>query len=124
MRDVLARARVVVYPSHYEGFGLPVVDALALGKPVIVLESAVNRELAGLLDDPNLHPIASLHQLNEAVELAYKQTAERPKKAPRRWRAAGEEYVSAWRELLARDIDVPKLRARFATVRMIQSVGG
>ncbi len=124
MRNLLTRARVVVYPSHYEGFGLPVVDALALGKPVIVLESAVNRELAGLLDDPNLHPIASLHQLNEAVELAYKQTAERPRKAPRRWRAAGEEYVSAWRELLARDIDVPKLRARFATVRMIQSVGG
>jgi GT2 family glycosyltransferase len=124
MRDVLARARVVVYPSHYEGFGLPVIDALASGKPVVVLDSAVNRELAGLLDDPNLHRIASLHELNEAVELAYKQTGEGIKKAPRRWRAAGEEYVAAWRELLARDIDVPKLRARFATVRMIQSVGG
>lgn len=124
MRDLLVRARVVVYPSHYEGFGLPVIDALALGKPVIVLESTVNRELASLLDDPNLHSIASLDQLSEAVELLFKQTPGTRTKEPRRWRAAGEEYVAAWRELLARDIDVPKLRARFATVRMVQSVGG
>ena len=32
LRELFADARVVVYPSHYEGFGLPVIDALALGK--------------------------------------------------------------------------------------------
>jgi len=124
MRDLLARAAILVYPSHYEGFGLPVVDALALGKPVIVLESAVNRELAELVSDPNLHQIPSLTQLSETVEAVFRQAAVGRAKAPRRWRTAGEEYVQAWRQLLARDIDVAKLRARWDTVRMIQSVGG
>ena len=124
MRDMLVRARVLVYPSQYEGFGLPVVDALALGKPVIVLDSAVNRELTELLDDPNLHPISSLSQLSQTVEALFHQKAVPRAKEPRRWRQAGEEYVQAWRDLLARDVDLMKLRARFDTVRMIQSVGG
>lgn len=124
MRDLLVKARVLVYPSHYEGFGLPVVDALALGKPVVVIESAVNCELNRLLDDANLHQIASLDQLSQTVERLFGGTGNRVPKQPRRWRAAGEEYVAAWRELLNREIDVVKLRARFATVRMVESVGG
>ena len=39
LRDLYANARVVVYPSYYEGFGLPVIDTLALGKAVVVLDS-------------------------------------------------------------------------------------
>jgi glycosyltransferase involved in cell wall biosynthesis len=36
LRSAIARADLVVLPSDLEGFGLPVVEGMALGKPVVV----------------------------------------------------------------------------------------
>jgi glycosyltransferase involved in cell wall biosynthesis len=36
-----------VYPSHYEGWGLPIVESLAYGKPVIISDAESLREAAG-----------------------------------------------------------------------------
>lgn len=41
------RALAVVCPSRYEGFGLPLVEALAAGVPVLASDAAVFREVAG-----------------------------------------------------------------------------
>ncbi len=45
MHNLLHGARVVVFPSHYEGFGIPVVESLAYGKPVLARSIPVIREL-------------------------------------------------------------------------------
>jgi glycosyltransferase involved in cell wall biosynthesis len=42
-----AGARLFLYPSLYEGFGLPVVDAMACGAPVISSNAASLPEAAG-----------------------------------------------------------------------------
>jgi GT2 family glycosyltransferase len=123
MRELLVKARLLIYPSHYEGFGLPVLDALALGKPVIVLESEVNRELAALVREPNFHRIDSVSQLPGKVrELLAAPPPSRPDVPPRRWKAAAEEYVAAFHELLERDIDVNRLRARWNLVRSVEAL--
>jgi len=49
-------ATVLVYPSLYEGFGLPVLEAMACGTPVVTSNVSSLPEVAGdaavLLDDP------------------------------------------------------------------------
>jgi len=48
-------ARAVVFPSLYEGFGLPVLEAMVLGTPVVASRAASLPEIAGdaaLLVDP------------------------------------------------------------------------
>lgn len=40
-------ARAVLMPSHVEGYGLPVIEAMSRGTPVIASDLAVYREIAG-----------------------------------------------------------------------------
>ena len=56
MPVLYAGARLFVYPSNYEGFGLPVLEAMASGVPVITSDSSSLPEVAGgaaLLVDPD-----------------------------------------------------------------------
>lgn len=42
-----SKAEAFVYPSHYEGFGLPVLEAMTLGAPVITSNTSSLPEVAG-----------------------------------------------------------------------------
>ncbi len=42
-----ARADVLVYPSLFEGFGLPIVEAMASGVPVVASDTPALRETMG-----------------------------------------------------------------------------
>lgn len=51
-----SRADVFVYPSHYEGFGLPILEAMTLGAPVITSDNSSIPEVTGnaaILINPN-----------------------------------------------------------------------
>lgn len=56
-----SRAEVFVYPSHYEGFGLPVLEAMTLGTPVVTSNTSALPEVAGdaamLIDPDNLEEL-------------------------------------------------------------------
>ncbi|MEH0742562.1 glycosyltransferase family 4 protein [Vibrio cholerae] len=55
LKQLYASAMVFAYPSLYEGFGLPVVEAMASGVPVLTSNCGATKEVAGdgaLLVDP------------------------------------------------------------------------
>ncbi|MGV1766950.1 glycosyltransferase [Rhizobium rhizogenes] len=45
LHRLIATARAIIYPSFYEGFGLPVAEGLAYGRPVIVRRSPLWEEI-------------------------------------------------------------------------------
>jgi glycosyltransferase involved in cell wall biosynthesis len=63
MPAVYSMARVLVFPSRYESFGLPIVEAMACGCPVVTSTTAACPEVAGdaalLVDPDDLEGLAS-----------------------------------------------------------------
>lgn len=59
---LMARARLLIYPSLYEGFGLPILEAMKVGLPVITSNITAMPDVAGnaaLLVDPyDIHAMA------------------------------------------------------------------
>jgi glycosyltransferase involved in cell wall biosynthesis len=55
LANLIRGARAVLFPSLYEGFGLPVLEAMQLGAPVLASTGGALPEVAGdaaLLVDP------------------------------------------------------------------------
>lgn len=44
---IISGAKLLVYPSHYEGFGMPPLEALACGTPVITADNSSLPEVVG-----------------------------------------------------------------------------
>ncbi|HET7435856.1 MAG TPA: glycosyltransferase family 1 protein [Thermoanaerobaculia bacterium] len=47
LRELYRGARAFVYPSHYEGFGIPPLEAMACGAPVIATRTGAIPDFAG-----------------------------------------------------------------------------
>jgi glycosyltransferase involved in cell wall biosynthesis len=98
---LLRQAAVVAYPALEEGFGLPALEALACGAPLVTTVGTAMAELAGAA--ALLVPPASVTPLAEALETALDQGRHSDRRergfavaAARTWRASVDEHLRAY----------------------------
>jgi len=96
-------ASVFAFPSWYEGFGLPVLEAMACGTPVVTADNSSLPEVAGaaaLMVEAG-SPDALGHALSRVLtddSLRGRMVAKGTKQAQRfTWQAAGEQVVRVYR---------------------------
>lgn len=98
-------ARVFALPSFYEGFGLPPLEAMASGTPVIVSNISSLPEVvgdAGLLVDPNDVEgwTVALHRVLTENELHAELSAKGLKRASKfSWERAARETLDVYRKV-------------------------
>jgi len=107
--DELARlfrgAAVAVYPSRFEGFGIPVIEAMACGVPVVVSSHESLDEASGQAavradpDDPGAIAAAIERALAEREALA---AAGLQHVRSFSWRAVGETFLRGYEEAASR----------------------
>ena len=95
-------ARCLVFPSLYEGFGIPILEAMACGTPVVTSRGGATEETAGgaaILVDP-LDPEAIAAGIDEAQDRSDELAALGLERARAfTWRHAADELERLWREL-------------------------
>ena len=87
LRSVVAGASALVLPSRDEGFGLPVLEALACNVPVVCSDVPALREVAG--GQASLVPYGDVEALSDALVKALADPPSAAVLAARRAHAAG-----------------------------------
>jgi glycosyltransferase involved in cell wall biosynthesis len=102
---ILSGASVLVYPSHYEGFGMPPLEALACGTPVITSDNSSLPEVvdnAGVMLDSN-----DIKGFTEAIKqslststITTRAITEGPARASNfSWKESARVYLNAAKEI-------------------------
>jgi glycosyltransferase involved in cell wall biosynthesis len=85
------RAKVVAYPSRGEGFGLPVLEAMACGASVVTTQGTVMAEIAG--DGARLVPVGDASSLASALIEGIRATGAERSMLSTRARVRAEHYT-------------------------------
>lgn len=88
LRALMGGAALFVFPSRYEGFGLPPLEALAAGTPVVASDLPTSREV--LAEHARYFPVGSVQDLTAEVAAALAD----PPDAARRDR--DRAYAAEW----------------------------
>ncbi len=102
LRSLMAAAEVLAYPSEQEGFGLPVLEAMAQGTAVVTSRGTSTEEVAGgaaVLVDPY-----SIDDIARGVTEAYERRAAldspgRERAASLSWERAAHATLDVYREV-------------------------
>jgi glycosyltransferase involved in cell wall biosynthesis len=102
LAELYRGARCLVYPSLHEGFGIPVLEAMACGTPVVTSRGGALEETAGgaavLVDPLDFEAIAA--GIGEAERRRDELRAAGLTRAARfTWARAADEVEALWREL-------------------------
>lgn len=102
---IISGASLLVYPSHYEGFGMPPLEALACGTPIITANNSSLPEVvgdAGLMvssdDIPGLTKLI-VNTLNNLEEITAKSILNGPIQAAKfSWKKSAQVFLDSVRD--------------------------
>jgi glycosyltransferase involved in cell wall biosynthesis len=97
-REVLSRASALVSASRDEGFGIPLVEAMSVGTPVVVSDIPIFREIGGnaalYFDPTSPEDLASaIRMLEDPAELRRRSTAASERHSQFSWETSADTLL-------------------------------
>lgn len=106
--ELYSAAKAAVYPSIYEGFGFPILEAMSCGCPVVTSSTSSMREVGGQAaiyvdpesDDSILNALEKAENEPDTLKLLSEAGLKQSQKFS--WKRCAEETLSLYRYLLQR----------------------
>lgn len=107
MPEFYRRALCFLFPSVYEGFGLPTLEALASGTPVVLADASCSREVGGDLaiycEPGNVESLVAGIQKAISADWSTKIKTQGPLRAREfTWDSVAEQTAAIYKQLLLR----------------------
>ena len=107
MKEILNSASIMAFPSIYEGFGIPVLEAMAAGIPVVAAQGTPATNLLGkdsltVKHDDEEAWSSALNKLLNDKDLRNRLVSEGFKQANKyTYQNSAQQLLETWRQLIA-----------------------
>lgn len=124
---LVSGAKAIIFPSVYEGFGLPILDGIKYDKKVIAANNQLNRELKKEFENfaENIYLFDELEELKELVgivEADPKPVYKGGEKKIRTWGMAAQELEVFLDKVLHLEVERDLLKRRWEDMHYIEDV--
>lgn len=122
--SLYANCKLVLFPSQYEGFGLPIVRALTYQKRILVHNNAVNHELKNFLcsDRDQVTFFDRFVDIPHLIEKSIADNGVAQKQDVRTWSHYATDVESFITEILAKPLDADLLWRRWNFFNLMRTI--
>ena len=124
---LIAKSQGILFPSLYEGFGLPILKGIEFDKKIILRDNELNRELKGYFESYSENMFL-FEEFREAEKLL-DEVAENPKvhykndtKVMRTWQEVALDSEAFIKKILEQGTDCDLLHERWREMRYLENI--
>ena len=127
LHSILQNSIGIIFPSVYEGFGLPILNAINYNKKIIINNNPLNREQVDVLKyyKNNIYLFDGGEEIEEYLDKIKRDPVpqfDRANYKERTWTNVAEEVEKALEEILKEDVDLDVLKQRWEEMRYLERV--
>lgn len=127
LHSILQNSIGIIFPSVYEGFGLPILNAINYNKKIIINNNPLNREQVDVLEfyKNNIYLFDGGEEIEEYLDKIKRDPVpqfDRANYKERTWTNVAEEVEKALEEILKEDVDLDGLKQRWEEMRYLERV--
>lgn len=127
MNLLVSSAKAIIFPSVYEGFGLPILDGIKYNKKVIATNNELNRELKREFDNfsENIYLFDSLEEVSEIIKMVDEKPIpvyKNGEKEIRTWDMVAQELEKFLERILYIEVNKDLLKKRWDDMRYVENV--
>ncbi len=127
LHSILQNSLGIIFPSVYEGFGLPILNAINYNKKIIINNNPLNREQVDVLKyyKNNIYLFDGGEEIEEYLDKIKRDPVpqfDRANYKERTWTNVAEEVEKALEEILKEDVDLDVLKQRWEEMRYLERV--
>lgn len=111
---LISNSKMVLFPSVYEGFGLPIAEAARHGKPLVLADTEVAREIGGLYESAiSIGYFGALAEVPRVIESTLESDGCVERTGLRTMDDYNRDVIKTLLETALEDVDFPHLRWRW-----------
>ncbi|MDD1762894.1 MAG: class I SAM-dependent methyltransferase, partial [Methanothrix sp.] len=112
-------ADLVIFPSTYEGYGLPVIKSIFYGKKIVVLDNDINKEISGEYGKENFLFFKTYNEIKEHILNNRTPSFDKNNKV-RSWEDVTEDTEKFVANILSTRLDPKELGKRWYSLLSIE----